>query len=306
MSCSHSFIHAEKKYPHPIWCGFFAIVMSAGIWTLASHALRAAMGLDGISSAWPGISYQVPYLVEFGGSLFGLWFVVTRVGLQQFRRVITARPKVSATLFTVGFAIAAASIVALDSLAAFVGFEGAMAGIEYRVPLTSWQWWSLGFAMPSIFLQCLFEEAWFRGVLPQTVHQVLKARSTTANSAAFLSMLICAIIFGAAHFGYRPTGIALGWLMIPAVLVLHGAVFLRAMCLTGGIELSLGLHFANNLACLSSTKLVWEEVNTSATLSDILVSVAMPLTWLLAVETVAHFVGDRFGSVPGDVKQLAR
>jgi membrane protease YdiL (CAAX protease family) len=149
-------------------------------------------------------------------------------------------------------------------------------GYGISLPTNVSQWVACAAAIPVVFVQCFFEEAWFRGLLPQMVFKATDSVSKT--------MIIGALAFGAMHFGYFPTGISVGWLILPLIAVLQGAALLRAMWISGGIELSLGLHFANNFWGMAGDKMLWEKTNTELDVGGALVSALLPLLWVLLLE----------------------
>jgi uncharacterized protein len=106
---------------------------------------------------------------------------------------------------------------------------------ERQLPVAAWALW-LPAALPALFVQATAEEVVFRGYL----QGMLAARF----ARRFVWWVLPAAAFGVLH--WNPQMGENAWLMVAAA-TLMGLVLGDVTARSGGLSLSIGLHFANNV-----------------------------------------------------------
>lgn len=96
-----------------------------------------------------------------------------------------------------------------------------------------WTTLFIPWAIANLFFTCLSEEAFFRGFVQ---HEL--ARIGKSPAAAYIAMIVSAVLFGLAHFGG-------GWKYVLAATV-AGAGYAYAYHRTQRIEAAVGMHFGVN------------------------------------------------------------
>jgi uncharacterized protein len=166
-------------------------------------------------------------------AFLGLWFGLKKFHHKTLTSVITGYEKFRTKRFWFAFAIW--SLIVLLTVA----IEYAMNPGEFELVFQP-QGFIIGLILMLLFMpiQTGFEEIFFRGYLVQGLSQVFKN--------GIVPVLITSLLFGAAHMD-NPEVDKYGWQMMLPYYSGFG-LFLGALALLDeGLELSFGIHLANNL-----------------------------------------------------------
>lgn len=187
-------------------------------------------------------------LLPFLGGALGLYVAGLLIGI-PFKRLISIRHRMDWKRFFVGFAFWGGLTLILGVVELF--FDRDL--YEWNFNLSTFSGLLL-IAVLLIPVQASFEELFFRGYLMQMIACVTRFK--------WLPPLLSTVLFGLMHIA-NPEVQALGYVaLFPYMLM--GAFFAIVTLLDGGLELSMGMHSANNLfiaLMVSSDKLA---VHTNA------------------------------------------
>jgi uncharacterized protein len=180
----------------------------------------------------PNLLLPLLLLCSIGGFL-GIWIVVKWLHQKNFSVIITAFDKIRWRRISFAFSI-------------WFGLLSISLAIQYAVTteifVLSFQLkpflLSLLIAIIMIPIQTSWEELLFRGYLTQAIG--VKTKN------AIIPLLSTSVIFGLMHIG-NPEVKASGFLNSIGYYILPGIIFGVITLLDEGLELALGLHFANNL-----------------------------------------------------------
>ena len=188
-------------------------------------------------------------LVSFAFFLFPLFLVVTLLHKQSITQFTTSRRKIDFRRISFSFLV-------------YGGIITAFFFLEYLINPSDFAW---NFQPHRFFVLCLlalflfpvqigFEEYFFRGYFMQWLGLLSKNR--------WVPLFLSSILFGLAHFA-NPEVAEMGW----GIMVFYiGMGFLLGIVtlMDDGLELALGIHFANNFfACILSTS-EWSSLQTPA------------------------------------------
>lgn len=194
-------------------------------------------------------------LLSFAGGFFALLLCVTKIHGKRALDIVTGRPRLDwgRVLFGAG----AWGILTLLSFAViFIGSEEGDVVFQFE-PLRF-----AGLLVVSLLFlpfQTTFEELLFRGYLTQGCFLLFRSR--------WASVILVSILFGAMHLA-NPEVAAFGiWLTLPQY-ILMGLILGIISLMDNGLELAIGLHFANNLLAAVTFTSDSSALQTSALFCD--------------------------------------
>ncbi|WP_286059189.1 CPBP family intramembrane glutamic endopeptidase [Bacillus mojavensis] len=235
-----------------LWRYFFSFLVMVGLFFFGSIVYVFMMLLTALLS--PNIAFDVDtgMLTDSLADLFlthivyvfaipGVWLAVRFILKRPFRSVITPHAKISWRSIFFGF-------IAYFLLMAVVQ------GIDYAIHPAKYTFqdfdasrflWLLVASLLLVPLQTSAEELFFRGFLLQAFGKVIKN--------PFVLTLIVGGLFGAVHFGNPEMNNGAFWAGIEYVTI--GILLTYYTVKTGSLEISLGVHAANNMfLCLFITE----------------------------------------------------
>lgn len=216
-------------------------------------------------------------------------FVIGLVGVMLSERAILAKKVklvfTGATKFRWGRAIAAWAVwtgfAAVYQLATFLFWPESL---SYSV---NWEQWLV--FLPITFLlvplQCAFEEVAIRGQLMQLSHRLVPR-------VPFVSMLLSSIVFAALHAANNEVE-AYGALFMMLHYFTFGLMLAAFAVMDEGLELSIGIHAANNVFAFCfvsypesslSTPTIFSQLQMNAGLDYLMVLVFMAMFFFIFIK----------------------
>ncbi len=200
----------------------WGVVLILGV-ALAIHAIpwiRNVLVLDAVAVSAAAADYTLYWNYDkgFAGVVLYAACVQPQAGTAWVRATAATAAIALLTLVAVGAAATAAGFVAWDP--------------KWPAILGVW-------VPANLFLTCVAEEAFFRGLLQRHLGRALRGRMRAPAPAA---VLVAAAAFGVAHFA--------GGITYVLLATLAGVGYGAACHLTGRVEAGILVHFALNLAHL--------------------------------------------------------
>jgi membrane protease YdiL (CAAX protease family) len=171
-------------------------------------------------------------ILSFVIGFIGLYFVIKVLHKKKFSDLITARPKfdfkragISALLWT--------GIIIITTLPSILAADSTI----------EWNFQPIPFLILAVICLCLlpfqtsFEEVFFRGYIMQGLAVATKTR--------WFPLLVTSVMFGLMH-SFNPEVKEFGFWMAMPSYVMMGLVMGILVVMDNGLELALGMHFANN------------------------------------------------------------
>ncbi len=193
-------------------------------------------------------------LISFAVALLGLYLVVKVLHRQDFKSIVTARPRLDWGRIFFAFTLWAL-IVAVTTYAGYL-----MAPEDYIVQFR-WDKFLIlaAIAIPLIPVQTSVEEFVFRGYLMQGFANLSKTR--------LFPLVMTSVIFGVMHV-LNPEVEMMGYIIM--VFYIGTGLFLGiTVLMDDGLELALGFHAANNLVAALLVTADWTAFQTHSVLKDI-------------------------------------
>ncbi len=212
----------------------------------AQSSLFATLGID-------SNVYLCSVLLMFVIGLAGIFFVVKFLHKRPVKSLITARKKVDWKRFAFAFGIwflFSTALVFVDYIRHPEAFVWNFAPLPFVVLLL------VSFTL--IPVQTSFEEILFRGYLMQGLGGLFKKRG--------FPLFITSIAFGVLH-GFNPEVEKLGSLVL-VYYIGTGFLFGITTLMDEGLELSLGMHAANNIVAALFVTTNWTVFQTDALFID--------------------------------------
>jgi uncharacterized protein len=193
-------------------------------------------------------------IIPFGLGLWGLYISIIKIHRLPFIKALTSRPKIDWHRFFYAFLVWFLMLVAFLILDLFLNANHYEINFK-PIPFTILVLVSFLF-MP---IQTSFEEVLFRGYLMQGFGVVTQSR--------LAALVVTSTVFGLMHFA-NPEVAKLG-----NILLIHyiatGFLFGIIALMDDGIELTLGLHAANNVAAAIFVTTNWSVFQTDALWTDV-------------------------------------
>lgn len=202
-------------------------------------------------------------IIPFALGLFGLYIAVKNIHHLPFLKVLTARPKLDWNRVFYAFLL-------------WFFISGVMLVIDYFMTpehyVLNFKWlpFTILVLVSTLFipLQTSFEESYFRGYLMQGFGVITRYR--------VVALVITSTAFGLLH-GANPEVEKLGNILLIYYIV-TGFFFGIITLMDDGLELSLGLHTANNIFAAISVSTNWTVFQTDALFID---SSEPEINWML-------------------------
>lgn len=210
-------------------------------------------------------------IIPFALGLFGLYIAVLKIHRTPFIKVLTARPKLDFKRILFAFILWFLISYVMIMVDYYINPDHYVLNFKW-IPFLILVFVSFLF-MP---LQTSFEEVFFRGYLMQGFGVVTKYR--------IVALVITSVGFGLLH-GANPEVAKLGNMLL-IYYVATGFLFGIITLMDEGLELTLGLHAANNIAAAIFVTTNWTVFQTDALFIDI----AEPkINWLLFVPIIVIY-----------------
>ena len=222
----------------------------------------------------PGLDnnlFLVFMIIPFAFGLFGLYVSVKKINRLPFLKILTTRPKFDFKRLLFAFLLWFIISYLLIMLDYTLYPEHYVLNFKIK-PFLILVFVSLLF----IPLQTSFEEVLFRGYLMQGFGTAFKSR--------LVALIVTSIAFGLLHFA-NPEVEKLGNLLL-IYYVSTGFLFGIITLMDEGLELSLGLHAANNVVAAIFVTTNWTVFQTDALFIDI----SEPkINWLLFMPVIVVY-----------------
>ncbi len=241
------------------------------LWIANEFADKSKFDITGLN---PGINnnlFLVVMIIPFALGLLGLYISVLKINRLAFLKVLTARPQLD--WHRVLFAFMLWFLISLSLLAIdyYINpehyvFSFKMMPFMFLVALSV-------LLMP---LQTSFEEVYFRGYLMQGFGVLTKHR--------LIALVVTSTVFGLLH-GANPEVARLGNILL-IYYVTTGFLFGIITLMDDGLELTLGLHAANNVVAAVFVTTNWSVFQTDALFID----VSEPeINWMMFVPLIVIY-----------------
>jgi len=222
----------------------------------------------------PGINnnlFLFLMIIPFGLGLWGIYLSITKIHKLPFLKVLTARKKLDWHRFYYGFILW--FIVSLLTLVIDFGINPEHYVLNFKLlPFLILVLVSFLF-LP---LQTSFEEVLFRGYLMQGFGVLTRYR--------IIALVITSTVFGLLH-GANPEVAKLGNILL-IYYIATGFLFGIVTLMDDGLELTLGLHAANNIVAAIFVTTNWTVFQTDALFVDI----SKPeVNWMLFVPVIVIY-----------------
>jgi len=222
----------------------------------------------------PGINnnlFLFLMIIPFVMGLLGLYLAVVKIQKLPFLKVLTARPKLD--WHRILFAFVIWFLISLLTLAIDYGMNPGHYTLNFKLfPFLILVLVSFIF-MP---FQTGFEEVLFRGYLMQGFGVLTRYR--------IVALVVTSTIFGLLH-GANPEVAKLGNILL-IYYIATGFLFGIITLMDNGLELTLGLHTANNIVAAIFVTTNWSVFQTDALFVDI----SKPeLNWMLFVPIIVIY-----------------
>lgn len=220
-------------------------------------------------------------LLPFMVGCFTLYYVIKKIHKKKFNDVLTTRPKFDFKRAGIG-ALIWAGILFISSIPIFLNTDQSIVFQFDPIPFFI----LLVICVLILPFQTSFEELVFRGYFMQGLAVATKNR--------WFPLLITSITFGLMHAA-NPEVAEFGfWMAMPSYIIM-GLVMGLVAVMDNGLEISLGMHFANN--CISAifftstasalqTPALFKDTDPSMSSLDNIMMVATSIVFLLICSKV--------------------